>query len=1020
MRNRLFLVTTLLVFLGNSLKAQLVGTNCYLQGAFVEIGILGNGSFGAPAPPSGYHPHQCCGSPVATPGASLAEVYDYGHDGWTTGAPAFMGDYTYPGSPFEGWEVQANGSRAQAYQYWGTGFQYSGPGAMTGSGLTSYSNVGGVARNMWQGTYAGNLAMRMETKVDTTASAVVMTVVMKNISGSPIPGVYYWRSCDPDNDETWPGGGFPTNNVINSQVSTPGNPKHKVSVTGTGMSSTVPPLTLCTKDSRAVAVIYGSWGLTVSQDLAAVWNQTYGGGSAYYNVGVNHPGDIGIGIVWNLCTIDPGDSVTIAYAYVFNGPAGIDDPGALPDPVLSIGGVPVTGGGADTVDGCALPGVDSVLITIPYGTGSAWATGRWTWSPSTGLSATTGTSVWAHLNAIPGTITYTVIGTTDTGSCAPDLKDTFLFTIHSCHLAHVNFPCVGDALTFGMAGDSLGATYYWYGPGAFTSTLHNPVIYPTTWLDTGVYHVIRTIGGVSDTDDVHVLLHPLPVVTLSSNIPLCGAFQNPLNLFSNLDSIGETFSWVGPAGFSSTLQNPSLAFDSSKQGTYIVTGTTMWGCHTTSSIDIWPGIEPHVSHSIHRGCNWDTVYFYNNSINADTYTWNFADGTPALNTRSTMHIFNAHHVFIVQLHMTNPHCDRIVYDTVDLSHSITAEFSPSPDTLCLGSGASVTFTDLTAVVDSSATGLSPTSWLWDYADGSALDNASSPTHIYNIPGKFPVKLLVTDRYGCPDSITHDVYVLQLYAKSFHDTLLCISQPLALKNEITIVPNIDLYSRYLFNWSESSPNLDNPTVQIPYLTGFGQFTDILTVSIPGIYPDGCPIMDTFNVNSVLGHKVSQITASSTIELGNSVQLYSDNEVFYYWTPDDGSLSNPNINNPVAHPTHTTTYTVYGRDIYGCIDSAYVTVYVDTSTNTGIPSAFSPNNDGKNDVFRLYGSKYNSLVEFRVFNRWGEEVFQTNSKDGGWDGTYHGVPQDIGVYNYLIIVAKPDGGNDVYKGNITLIR
>lgn len=1019
MRNRLFSITVLLLFITGAASAQLVGTNCYLQGAFVEIGILGNGSFGAPAPPPGYHPHQCCGSPVATPGAPLAEVYDYGHDGWTTGAPTFMGDYTYPGSPFEGWEVQANNQRAQAYQYWGTGFQFSGGGTMTGSGLTAYTNSGGKITNTWQGiTYGGNLAMRMETRVDTTGSAVVMTVFFKNTSGTAIPGVYYWRSCDPDNDETWPGGGFPTDNVINFQNSTIPNPSHKVMVTATGHSSTNPPMTLATKDCRAVAVIYNAWGLTVGQDLAAVWNQTYGG--AYYNVGVNHPGDIGIGIVWNLCTIAPGDSTSISYAYVFNNTVGVDDPGALPDPVLVVNGTPITSY-PDTLDGCLLPGIDSVPLNIMYGDEKSWAGGHWTWSPSTGLTSTVGAHTFVRLSGVPGTVTYTVTGN-DSSTCAyPCLNKTFIFTVHSCHLAMANAPCLGDALFFGMLGDSLGATYYWYGPGGFTSTLHNPIIYPTTWLDTGIYHVVRTIGGVHDTDDVHVEIHPLPVVTAASNIPLCGALQSTLNLFANLDSIGETFSWTGPAGFTSTVQNPSMTFDSTKQGTYTVTGTTRWGCRSTSSVDIWPGITPLVTYTIKRGCDFDTVSFNNTSINAWTYEWFFADGTPAVYTRNAMHIYNAHNLYNVKLHMTNGHCVKDTFLSVDMRHSIAAQFDPTPDTLCLGAGASVTFADLTVVVDTSATPLSPTAYAWYYQDGSPVETGvSGPTHIFNQAGKYPVKLVVSDRYGCPDSITHDVYVLQLGIKSFHDTLLCISQPLALKNVITLIPDIDLTDRYVYDWWESSPNLDDPHVQIPHLSGFGYFTDILTLTIAGVVPDGCPITDTINVNSVLGHKISHLTVSSTIELGNSVQLNANNEVFYYWTPNDGSLDNPNINNPVARPNHTTTYTVYGRDIYGCLDSAYVTVYVDTSTNTGIPTGFTPNNDGKNDIFRLYGSKFNALVEFRVFNRWGEEVFQTVNKDGGWDGTYHGVPQDAGVYNYLIIVAKPEGGNEVFKGNVTLIR
>ena len=107
--------------------------------------------------------------------------------------------------------------------------------------------------------------------------------------------------------------------------------------------------------------------------------------------------------------------------------------------------------------------------------------------------------------------------------------------------------------------------------------------------------------------------------------------------------------------------------------------------------------------------------------------------------------------------------------------------------------------------------------------------------------------------------------------------------------------------------------------------------------------------------------------------------------------------------------------------GCIDSAFITVTVDSTMNTGIPSAFTPNGDGLNDVFRPVGPKFQRLVEFRVFNRWGQQVFYSDSPEHGWDGTFNGVPQSTDVYYYQIIVAQPTTGENIaYKGDITLIR
>lgn len=170
------------------------------------------------------------------------------------------------------------------------------------------------------------------------------------------------------------------------------------------------------------------------------------------------------------------------------------------------------------------------------------------------------------------------------------------------------------------------------------------------------------------------------------------------------------------------------------------------------------------------------------------------------------------------------------------------------------------------------------------------------------------------------------------------------------------------------------------------------------------------------------QLTNVTPDQTISYGSSIQLDARNARFYMWVPNDGSLSNPNVNNPIASPLVTTTYTVFGMNEFGCRDSAYVTITVDSVGDGGIPTAFTPNNDGHNDVFHLIGFKFHHLVEFRIFNRWGQEVFYTTDIKKGWDGTYNGVPQEMGIYYYQVIVAEPDNmvENKAYKGSVTLIR
>ena len=234
--------------------------------------------------------------------------------------------------------------------------------------------------------------------------------------------------------------------------------------------------------------------------------------------------------------------------------------------------------------------------------------------------------------------------------------------------------------------------------------------------------------------------------------------------------------------------------------------------------------------------------------------------------------------------------------------------------------------------------------------------------------------------------------------------------------LTVIPNITL--NYIYQWNPTN-NLNDSTVQIPEYTGVGLTTYTLTFSAN---PYGCPAQDTMRIHSVLGVVLANVTPTSTITLGSSIQLNADSEVIYYWKPNDGSLSNPDINNPVATPTQTTIYTVFGYDVNGCLDSAYVDIIVDSTTEEEMPSGFTPNGDGLNDVFKPLGTKFEQLVDFRVYNRWGQQVFYSNNFNSGWDGTFNGVPQEMGTYFYSITVARPGGtgNNIVYKGEVTLIR
>ena len=87
--------------------------------------------------------------------------------------------------------------------------------------------------------------------------------------------------------------------------------------------------------------------------------------------------------------------------------------------------------------------------------------------------------------------------------------------------------------------------------------------------------------------------------------------------------------------------------------------------------------------------------------------------------------------------------------------------------------------------------------------------------------------------------------------------------------------------------------------------------------------------------------------------------------------------------------------------------------------GVPNAFSPNGDGNNDIIYVEGIGIDAL-NFKIYNRWGELVFESNDQQIGWDGTYKGIEQEMEVYTYTVDALFYNKESVVLKGNITLLR
>ncbi len=161
-------------------------------------------------------------------------------------------------------------------------------------------------------------------------------------------------------------------------------------------------------------------------------------------------------------------------------------------------------------------------------------------------------------------------------------------------------------------------------------------------------------------------------------------------------------------------------------------------------------------------------------------------------------------------------------------------------------------------------------------------------------------------------------------------------------------------------------------------------------------------------------------SPTIFIGNSVALNASvtgNISTYLWTPPIG-LSTTSSANTLANPLQTTTYNLKAISTDNCIANSNLTVKV--VTNTFIPNSFTPNGDGKNDVFRIPPTAaLINLQYFIVYNRYGNKIFETTDITKGWDGTYKGSKAGNGAYTYML-KAFDNKGEVFLKGTVLLIR
>ena len=176
-------------------------------------------------------------------------------------------------------------------------------------------------------------------------------------------------------------------------------------------------------------------------------------------------------------------------------------------------------------------------------------------------------------------------------------------------------------------------------------------------------------------------------------------------------------------------------------------------------------------------------------------------------------------------------------------------------------------------------------------------------------------------------------------------------------------------------------------------------------------------------TVLPEVIAFAGRDTSVVIGQPLQLNASGGLTYNWNPGTG-LSSTSIANPIARYTtgsNQIRYRMITRDAANCADTAYLTVRVfQTAPSIFVPTAFTPNSDGKNDVIRPIMAGIKELKHFLIFNRWGQLVYETKQEGDAWDGKVNGQLQ--GTHVFVWTVSAIDYLDQPYfaKGLITLIR
>jgi gliding motility-associated-like protein len=711
------------------------------------------------------------------------------------------------------------------------------------------------------------------------------------------------------------------------------------------------------------------------------------------------------------------------------------------------------------------------------------------WAFGDGGTAVVGTPSVAHTFTAAGTFTTTEIVTDALGcKDTVALPLVTVYRPRAAFNASTTYPCRNDVVTFtntstASSPATITSSYWWFGDGT-TSTTTSPT---HSYSLPGVYTVrlaVTDSRGCTDTAVYTSYINVTEPVASFYMTPDSVSICPPLLVYFINTSTGAVFyNWSFGDGTFSTAASPSDLYTTTGYDTVMLIATNMYGCKDTAygHVNIF-GYAGAFTYGPDTGCAPLVVHFRASLSNVPNIIWDFSDGhTSAVSMTDTItHVYSLPGAYVPKLILSdNTGCQNSSQglDTIRVD-LVTTDFATGP--VCLNGTAQ--FSDSSKSYWSTIT-----SWNWTFNNGD-VSSLANPTYMYTTVGTYPVTLTATDGWGCTATIVKniDVFAPPVITAS-GDTTICLGDAAKLTGyggvSYTWAPPGTL------SCTACNPAMASPTVATTYtVTGRDAHscanTDtvqvlIKTKTISKVKGDTAicrgstvPLLDSGGTkytwipssglnNSNIANPLAKPTQTTTymaiaklasciadtnyvtvvvhqlptvdagpdqrVLAGTTAQIVTTGSLIsaYEWK-DASTLSCDSCANPVASMSVSTTYFVTVTSDFGCKngDSVRILVFCDQS-QLFIPNAFTPNGDGQNDVFYPRGTGVKTIKTFRIYNRWGEMLFErmgidVNDASNAWDGSYRGGTPRPDVYVYIIEAVCETGEPINVKGDVTVIR